>query len=79
MRLSTSERAAYVDQFCEPALRGHVIIGTFALDGPERCSGLGLSVTTQRRSAKYLDLGLICRRAGSTLIKRQRERFSDSS
>jgi len=34
-------RSAYVDrlkQALKPA--GHVIIGTFALDGPERCSGL---------------------------------------
>jgi SAM-dependent methyltransferase len=36
-----SERAAYVERILR-ALRsgGHVIIGTFALDGPERCSGL---------------------------------------
>jgi hypothetical protein len=36
-----SERAAYVEQVWR-AVRsgGHVIIGTFALDGPERCSGL---------------------------------------
>lgn len=35
------ERAAYVDRLVK-SLRtsGHVIIGTFALDGPERCSGL---------------------------------------
>lgn len=36
-----SDRAAYVDRL-KTALRpgGHAIIGTFALDGPERCSGL---------------------------------------
>ena len=36
-----SERAAYVERVLR-AVRfgGHVIIGTFALDGPERCSGL---------------------------------------
>jgi len=36
-----SDRAAYVARLAE-ALRpgGHAIIGTFALDGPERCSGL---------------------------------------
>ena len=35
-----SERAAYVERVLR-AVRsgGHVIIGTFALDGPERCSG----------------------------------------
>jgi 2-polyprenyl-3-methyl-5-hydroxy-6-metoxy-1,4-benzoquinol methylase len=35
------DRAAYVDRL-NKALRpgGHAIIGTFALDGPERCSGL---------------------------------------
>ena len=38
-----------------------------------------LSVTTQRRSAKYSDLRLVCRRAGRTLIKRRWERFSASS
>jgi SAM-dependent methyltransferase len=37
------ERAAYVDRLRQ-AIRpgGHVIIGTFALDGPERCSGLAV-------------------------------------
>ena len=36
-----SERAAYVERVLR-AVRsgGHVIIATFALDGPERCSGL---------------------------------------
>ena len=36
-----SDRAAYVARL-EKALQpgGHAIIGTFALDGPERCSGL---------------------------------------
>jgi trans-aconitate methyltransferase len=38
------DRAAYVDRL-QRALRpgGHAIIGTFALDGPERCSGLAVS------------------------------------
>ena len=36
-----SDRAAYIDRLTK-AVRpgGHAIIGTFALDGPERCSGL---------------------------------------
>jgi hypothetical protein len=36
-----SDRIAYVERLTN-ALRsgGHAIIGTFALDGPERCSGL---------------------------------------
>jgi len=36
-----SDRTAYIDRLTK-ALRlgGHAIIGTFALDGPERCSGL---------------------------------------
>ncbi len=36
-----SDRAAYAERILR-AVRpgGHVIIGTFALDGPERCSGL---------------------------------------
>jgi 2-polyprenyl-3-methyl-5-hydroxy-6-metoxy-1,4-benzoquinol methylase len=35
------DRAAYIDRLTK-AVRpgGHAIIGTFALDGPERCSGL---------------------------------------
>src|SRR5215467_4344177 len=35
------DRAAYIDRLVK-AVRpgGHAIIGTFALDGPERCSGL---------------------------------------
>src|SRR5689334_2217581 len=37
----TSDQAAYIERL-NKALRlgGHAIIGTFALDGPERCSGL---------------------------------------
>jgi len=37
----SADRAAYVERVTR-ALRpgGHLIIGTFALDGPERCSGL---------------------------------------
>jgi 2-polyprenyl-3-methyl-5-hydroxy-6-metoxy-1,4-benzoquinol methylase len=39
--IQQSEQVAYVQRL-KAALRrgGHVIIGTFALDGPERCSGL---------------------------------------
>lgn len=39
--VEASDRSAYVERLAY-ALRpgGHVIIGTFALDGPERCSGL---------------------------------------
>jgi SAM-dependent methyltransferase len=38
------DRAAYVERLRQ-ALRlgGHVIIGTFALDGPEKCSGLAVN------------------------------------
>ncbi len=36
-----ADRAAYLDCLCRAvAAGGHVIIGTFALDGPEKCSGL---------------------------------------
>jgi 2-polyprenyl-3-methyl-5-hydroxy-6-metoxy-1,4-benzoquinol methylase len=36
-----SDRAAYVDRLRRAVVAGgHVIIATFALDGPERCSGL---------------------------------------
>ncbi len=35
------DRAAYVERVLKAVrVGGHVIIGTFALDGPERCSGL---------------------------------------
>ena len=75
-----NERTAYVERVLR-AVRsgGHVIIGTFALDGPERCSGLPVARYDAAAIAKYSDLRLICRRAGCMLIKRQRERFSDSS
>ena len=37
----TKDRAAYVERLLKAVdIGGHVIIGTFALDGPERCSGL---------------------------------------
>ena len=36
-----SDRSAYIDRLTKAVRRGgHAIIGTFALDGPERCSGL---------------------------------------
>lgn len=36
-----SDRSAYIDRLARAVRRGgHAIIGTFALDGPERCSGL---------------------------------------
>lgn len=35
------DRAAYLDRLCRGvSMGGHAVIGTFALDGPERCSGL---------------------------------------
>jgi 2-polyprenyl-3-methyl-5-hydroxy-6-metoxy-1,4-benzoquinol methylase len=49
-----SDRAAYVARLTK-ALRpgGHAIIGTFALDGPERCSGLPV---VRYDAAKLTDL-----------------------
>ncbi|MFZ0147153.1 MAG: class I SAM-dependent methyltransferase [Xanthobacteraceae bacterium] len=36
-----ADRAAYLDRLTQAiGPRGHAIIGTFAIDGPERCSGL---------------------------------------
>lgn len=36
-----SDRSAYIDRLTKAVTRGgHAIIGTFAMDGPERCSGL---------------------------------------
>jgi SAM-dependent methyltransferase len=48
---STKEQRAYVQRL-KQALKpgGHLIIGTFALDGPERCSGLPVA----RHSAESL-------------------------
>ena len=38
------DRAAYVERLRKAArLGGHVVIGTFALDGPEKCSGLPIN------------------------------------
>jgi 2-polyprenyl-3-methyl-5-hydroxy-6-metoxy-1,4-benzoquinol methylase len=46
-----ADRDAYIDRLKSAvAPRGHVIIGTFALDGPEKCSGLQV----QRYDAKSL-------------------------
>lgn len=39
--VDATDRAAYVARVKQAvAVGGHVIIGTFAIDGPERCSGL---------------------------------------
>jgi SAM-dependent methyltransferase len=39
--IEASDRAAYIDRLRRAlSSGGHAIIGTFALDGPERCSGL---------------------------------------
>ncbi|MFV0298312.1 MAG: class I SAM-dependent methyltransferase [Hyphomicrobiaceae bacterium] len=38
--VDASERAAYLDKLANTVRGGHAIIATFALDGPETCSGL---------------------------------------
>jgi 2-polyprenyl-3-methyl-5-hydroxy-6-metoxy-1,4-benzoquinol methylase len=41
---SEMDRAAYVERLRKMVrLGGHIIIGTFALDGPEKCSGLPIN------------------------------------
>jgi trans-aconitate methyltransferase len=52
------DQAAYVDRL-RRALRasGHAIIGTFAPDGPERCSGLAVSRYDAARLAATLGSG----------------------
>ena len=46
-----ADQAAYVERLKQALRRGgHVIIGTFALDGPEKCSGLPVA----RQSAESL-------------------------
>jgi SAM-dependent methyltransferase len=48
---AASDRAAYIDRLRRAVVAGgHVIIATFALDGPEKCSGLPV----QRYDAKGL-------------------------
>ena len=48
---AAADRAAYVDRLKSAVMPGgQVIIGTFALDGPEKCSGL----VVQRHDAKSL-------------------------
>jgi SAM-dependent methyltransferase len=48
---AASDRAAYIDRLRRAVVAGgHVIIATFALDGPEKCSGLPV----QRYDAKSL-------------------------
>jgi SAM-dependent methyltransferase len=53
-----NDQAAYVARL-RNALRlgGHAIIGTFALDGPERCSGLAVSRYDANRLAATLGSG----------------------
>jgi 2-polyprenyl-3-methyl-5-hydroxy-6-metoxy-1,4-benzoquinol methylase len=55
-----ADQAAYVDRL-RSALRpaGHVIIGTFALDGPEKCSGLPVQRYDATRLQKVLGNGFI--------------------
>ncbi|SRR5579871_3146519 len=52
------DRAAYVDRLRRAvASRGHVIIGTFALDGPEKCSGLPVRRYDGKKLAAELGSG----------------------
>jgi trans-aconitate methyltransferase len=54
--IEDSVRSAYVDRLKKALKRqGHVIIGTFAPDGPERCSGL--SVTRHDAASLAVTLG----------------------
>jgi SAM-dependent methyltransferase len=65
-----ADRAAYVTRL-KQALKpgGHVVIGTFALDGPERCSGLAV----QRHDAASLAVEL---GTGFTLVDARRQEHS---
>ncbi len=49
----SADRAAYVDALCA-ALQagGHVVLATFALDGPEKCSGLDVIRYDRERLAE---------------------------
>jgi SAM-dependent methyltransferase len=53
-----ADQAAYMERM-DAALRpgGHVIIGTFALDGPERCSGLPVMRHDEKSLARALPPG----------------------
>ena len=51
----TADRDAYIDRLCSAiAPGGQVIIGTFALDGPEKCSGLPVQRYDSRSLADVL-------------------------
>jgi 2-polyprenyl-3-methyl-5-hydroxy-6-metoxy-1,4-benzoquinol methylase len=67
-----SDRTAYIDRLTK-AVRsgGHAIIGTFAPDGPERCSGL--PVPSYRLHSRPNLLSSIC---AATTIKRPGAPFS---
>ncbi|WP_291859936.1 class I SAM-dependent methyltransferase [Bradyrhizobium sp.] len=57
--INAADRSAYVTcmkQAVEPG--GHVIIGTFALDGPEKCSGLPVNRYDAASLTKELGEGL---------------------
>ena len=75
-----TDRAAYAERVFR-AVRpgGHVIIGTFALDGPERCSGLPVVRYDAAAISKILGPSFDIGEAAPTLIKHQREQFSASS
>jgi trans-aconitate methyltransferase len=55
-----ADRAAYISRM-KQAVRpgGHVIIGTFAIDGPEKCSGLPVNRYDAAGLARELDEGFV--------------------
>ena len=55
------DRAAYIRKIAETVKPGgHVIVGTFADDGPERCSGLPVQrYSPEQLAAGFSDVGLM--------------------
>ena len=72
-----ADRSAYVARMRQ-AIRpgGHVIIGTFAIDGPEKCSGLPVNRYDAAGLAKELGEGFELVDSGEWIIPRPGTRHS---
>jgi SAM-dependent methyltransferase len=69
--IDPADRHAYVDRLRRTLVDGgHVIIGTFALDGPEKCSGLSVARYDSSRLGEVLgsDFALVDTRRHDHLI-----------
>lgn len=56
--VSQSEQAAYINALVQATIPGSIVVmGTFALDGPEKCSGLPVQQYSAQSLAKRLGSG----------------------